>query len=239
MNRSQDRNTVWRTLAGLAMCLLTVVMAGVLDRTGHAARVYEPEQGNSDGMMVVVVHSATEAIDAWRQSGYSGRVLVHAGRYLHFVQPDEPYPERRLSMFPHPIETMMLEHAGDPGMLWVLMRLNIARELVNLLPADVYDEKLGSSGNRGSRRTTIASYGMKRTIADHFVEFGEPILLSMDASIFGAEEGDRLALELLPRLQDADLVICNLAEDNPRVTEAQREALLRYVAGIPGRDGSQ
>lgn len=227
---------MWRTVAGLALCALTIGVAGVLDRTGQEARTYAPERMESDRANLLVVHSAAEAIEAWRRSGYKGRVLVHAGRYLHFIQPEEPYPDRRLASFPHPVESMILQHAGDPGMLWVLMRLNIARELVNLLPADVYDEKLGSGGSRGRRSTTLAEYGMKRTLADHVGDYGEPVLLSLDASLFNTADGNRLASELLPRLRDADLVICNLAEDNPRITDDQREALLDYVAGIPARE---
>jgi hypothetical protein len=230
-----DRRSLYYPAASVALLLVAAVVCFALGRFGASSRSYGEVRLVREGPAVRVASNAAEAIEMWHASGLRGRVLVHVGHYLHFVEPSEQYGRRAIDEFPYGIEERMLAHAADPGMLWVLMRVNVARELVNVLPPAVYTESVGTEpGAVGARRTVDASYGLKRTIVDHFPTFDEPVLLSIDASMFGTASGRALLAELHASSMLTDQIVFNLAEDNPRVGDAERQLIREFADTLRG-----
>ncbi len=222
-------------VASLALAIVAVVTLVGVDRFGKAARSYADARPISQKPKVVIARNAKHAVELWRASGLRGRILVHVGKYLHFVEPGVKYPDERLGQFPYDIEATMARHAGDPGLLWVLMRINVARDLHNVLPRDVYTNKVGAGGRVPSERSTMqATYGLRRTISDHLFAFDEPVLLSVDASLFASSDGRELAAELRASSLSTDMVVCNLAEDNPRVSDDARARLRHFAEELGG-----
>ncbi len=231
-SRAQSRRYL---AASLALAIVAMVTLVGVDRFGKASRSYGDVRPIAEVPKVAIARDAEHAVELWRASGLRGRILVHLGEYLHFIEPGVKYPDERLGQFPYDIEDTMARHAGDPGLLWVLMRINVARELHNVLPSDVYTNKVGAGGGAPGERSTVqATYGLRRTISDHLIAFDEPVLLSVDASLFASPDGRELAVELRSSSLRTDMVVCNLAEDNPRVSDGARARLRQFARELGG-----
>jgi len=77
----------WRRAIALA---IVAVLAGVaLHLLGRSRRVIGRGRPIA-AAEVLLVHRNGAVLDAWRERGLRGRVVVHVGRFLHFVSEDDP-----------------------------------------------------------------------------------------------------------------------------------------------------
>jgi hypothetical protein len=121
------------------------------------------------------------------------------------------------------------------------MQENIIREVYYVLPETVFSQKkIASQKEKGKafvNPSTIVTQdnGWKRVLSAQLpADIDETVLLTIDASYFDSTD----TLELINRLKKSglkvDMIIVNLAEDNPDIDEESRERLSE-AAGLLSR----
>ena len=100
-----------------------------------------------------MVADAAELYAAYRSRKVHGRILVHLGRYLHFVEIGDNDTYRGFFQFPIPAFSALRsyeEHISYRNVLWVGMQANLFREIISIVPPQVFQEKAGSIGPQDS-----------------------------------------------------------------------------------------
>ncbi len=231
-----------RWTASITIVLFFGASLYFLDHKGRSSRSYGLDHAVTDAP-VYVLASTPDVYRLWKEKGFSGRVVLNVGRYLHFVPVDVEDTYEGISRFPVQTKSMLNEYEGKldhRNFLMVALLGNIAREVYNVLPSNVFRVKLkaarGMSGVRVSGKTIQTHHlGARRTISDSIPAIKEPVLLNIDASYFanpGAVES------LLKGLKASgirvDMITFCLSEDNPDVTEAEREMLRGFASRLEG-----
>ncbi len=228
--------------ASLAVLIFFAASLYWLGHKGSSSRVYGPDHAVTDAP-VYVLAGTPDVYRLWKEKGFRGRVVLHVGRYLHFVPVDMKDTSEGLSRFPVETISLIKEYEGKldhRNFLMVALLGNIAREVYNVLPPYVFRGKLeaarGMSGVRVSgKRIRTHHLGSRRTISDSIPVLEEPVLLNIDASYF-ARPG--AAENLLKGLKASgirvDMITLCLSEDSPDVTEAEREMLRGFASRLEG-----
>ncbi len=231
--------------AALALALLAgcVLSFRALAEIGRAGRVHgEPRPAVAAGVAARTVRTSADVYAVLRRDGGRGRVIVSASRYLQFE--DDPGERfwRGQQSFPLRVGDLVPSferEVGPRNRLWVAMRAGIAREIVHVVPPAVFPEKLAAAQeitndvvSVGAHEVTLHHWGSRRAITDAVPSVAEPVVLVVDASYFDLAAPEDLVRQLAAAATAADLVILDLAEDNPQVSARGRDALLAFAARI-------
>lgn len=233
----------------LTLCLILVsafcVTLVSLDALGKSSRTFGPSLPLSEPTpRVQVVRSSAELHALWKASGLRGRELVHASRYLHFVEPVDEAEFSRRHVFP--IRTFDLvahyERGVGPGtLLWQAVQSGISRSVHHLLPRAELDVRLagldaGAVGVTLEGREILTHFnGTPRRIAETLPSIAEPVLLSVDASFFDAGSVSDLIGLLRGSTLSSDLITLCRSEDNPDVSDQARHRLDEFARALAGR----
>ncbi|KKL99963.1 hypothetical protein LCGC14_1809180 [marine sediment metagenome] len=224
---------------GLILALVLSIFA--LDSKGRGSRIINTACGLVEQCAnVLLVANAPEAYRALKRSGLYGRKLLHVGRYLHFIEPDLKAVFEGRMAFPVRTDSILnLAEArlSQENFIWMAMEAGISRSVDYLLPSEDYKQRLaqvqGVVGIEASERSIVTHHwGSRRALYHEVPVYKEPVLLHVDASYFLAREPEYLVDELVQSGIRTDMVLLNLANDNPVVGDAERERLLRAYSMI-------
>jgi len=213
--------------AGSVACALGLAAAG------RSARVAGRAAAVGAGAEVLVFHTNADVLRAWRARGLRGRVVVHFGRFLHFVHDEErpdAAPERGRGAA---ADAALLAAAGPRNHLRVAAELGVARRVAFVSPPGALDARLSAIGrSRADLPLDIDDGPHPRELRADPPAAGEPVLLEVNASWFDEGEPGALAEALRAARLRSDLVAVSLAEDSPDVSDGARERARAFARAI-------
>jgi len=225
--------------AAAAVLAFASASAGGLHVAGRAGRTFVTAGAPvGPGPEVVLVRTNADAARAWHARGLRGRVVLHAGRFLHFVEESGSLLE--LSRGPgsgRAWERVLLEAAGPRNHLWVAAAGGVARSVRYLSPPAALRVRLGAIGKAGSTLPlAIPDRAFPRWIDEEAPRLAEPVLVDVNASWFDESGGEELLALLRRAGTTTDLVTLSLAEGNDDVSEAARARLRAFAASLGARE---
>lgn len=236
-----------RTLTSVLIVILVAASLFILSHTGVSSRLYGSAKGFSDGdVPYYILRTSAEVYPFWKSAGVRGRAVIHFGRFLHYVGVDMPGVYEGRDRFPVKTADLLGEYEKKleyRNFLRVAVKGNVARELYNVLPPEAFREKFRSVGG-GSRAEGVwvagdtvvtHDFGLRRTITGRIPLVEEPVLINIDASYFSGADAPALLSELKRSGVRTDLLTLTLSEDNPDVSEAERERLREFARLLGGR----
>lgn len=218
----------------VAIILLFLCSLNVLHREGKASRVFERVYSLSEATIpAYMLNRSSDLYSLWKKKGLRGRILLHLGRFFHFVSPENPLPLEGISDFK---EARERARRGDEAnvnvrnFLRVAVEQEIAREVYHLLPRSSFGQLLerARAEERDDEGIITSYYGLKRVITDRIPHLHEPVLLNIDASFFESSDVAAIAAELKESGLKVDLLTLCLSEDNPGVSTVERERLREF-----------
>jgi len=228
-----------RTALLLAALLpLAALALGALGRSGRTVGPAGPVEAGRTGVLLVPRNADVAA--AWAARGQRGRVVLHAGRFLHFVPADPAWLAGLTAAGPgtaRAVDAAALAAADQRTYLWAAAEAGVARRIAYLVPPRTFARRLEASAAAPGGATAAGPRDqpwLLRTAAPA-APGGEPVLLDVNASWFDEASGDELLRLLGEGGVRSDLVVLSLAEDAPVVTEGARAALRTFAARLAGR----
>jgi hypothetical protein len=227
-------------LAAAGLVGLAIAAALAMHAVGLATRSAPRGPGGaSSGPEVVLVRSGREALALWHGRGLQGRILVHAGRFFHFVSDGHEDAMRSTLLRPGmgaDLDARLLATAGPRGYLFAAASTGIARRIEYVSPPATLEERLAAMDLApAALPALLPSQAFPRRLRADLPGEGEPVLLELSASWFD----DPRAPDLLALVRDArlpsDLVVVNLAEDAADVSEPARAAARDLAASLGAR----
>ena len=241
------------THALTAGCVVLAFVATLfcMERAGRSQRRGGPAYGLTDpALSLSVLDGPREVFSLWQQKGIHGVVAVHIGHDLHFAPVEKPGSEAMAPVYPVVVPAAELDFgsaAEAKNFLWLAMRTNMARQLVNVLSHEGFREKVslvqeaerhGYLGILALTDKTIVAHelGSRRVITDGYVPaIDEPVVLNVDASIFDAYD----PAALYGMIEKAGLRIihltCSLSKDNAEVKDSARTRLREFARLVAQR----
>lgn len=224
-----------KTTAIAFIIMLFIASLYLLDQLGKSSRIYGTSyQLFEKGVPVHIMNKAVDVYSLWKEKGYRGRVVIHLGKYLHFVSMSrkeiDALMQRRLTM-DFDIVNEYEKEVSYKNFLWLALEGNIARNVYNVLTPDVFAEKFrpggkeNVSGERGNKIILTNQFGSKRVISDHIPYIDEPVLLNIDASYFDSKEAEDIVGKLKKAGIKIDMITLCLSEENPEVSDMNRNHL--------------
>src|SRR6266545_3636210 len=207
--------------------------AGGLRAAGRASRTFRPAAPvGSSGPEVLLLRTNAAVARAWRSRGLRGRVVLHAGRFLHFVEDGAPAQEAFAGAGSgRRIDSAVAAAAGPRSHLWVAAATGIARRVHYLIPPRALSERLATIPAQPSALPlAVDDEAHPRTVDGAPPRLSEPVLLDVNASWFDEAEGTELLALLREAGTTTDLVTLSLGEGNDDVSDGARERLRAFAA---------
>lgn len=176
-----------------------------------------------------LVKATVDTYALWKEKQAHGRIVVHLGKFLHFMESEPP----GTTLIPEIVKYH--SHFSDARMsykdfLWVTLQTNIAREIITVIPPDDFKKRFGLKNALSAKSDVVDhEYGSLRIFTTRLPSIPEPVLLNIDASFFASTDPAKILDTLLNSALTADMVTVCLAEDNPDVTDIERQKLLEFV----------
>lgn len=238
-NSQKDYFLVRKPLAIVSLAaipLFTLCVLLLMEATGVKVRKFIPTKDRGV-IEISVIRSNAELYRYWKRLGIKGRVVVHAGRYLHFVPGKEGSSGYRATdSYP-----VMIRTASDDefeksvtyaNFLWAAVQTNMARKLYTLMPVDVFNLRFGSDADYPESRTGVIrdhDFGAPRIILTAAPEIKERVVLNIDASFLSSSNGRDVLEKLLGHEMKADVITFCLSGDSPDVTEDERTEAMKLL----------
>jgi hypothetical protein len=222
----------------LCSLFLTII---ILNDKGVASRVYLENYDLSSGTAPVhFLNNSQDFISFYKSRNIHGRVLINISSLLHFrgISSDE-FLTKNNDKFPLLMPDTLMEYQERVNLenfLWVALQSNIFRAFYHLIPEDEFDTRSSTvqitdrDVSSISNDTIVAhKWGSKRIVAKHLNRFSEPVLINIDASYFVNIEPQALVDELKEAELTVDFITLNLSEDDPYLTDAERDKLNEFA----------
>jgi len=235
---------VSRTAHLAAAVLIVLAAAGTAagaHALGRASRHAGPAGLVAGGKAtVVMVRSGRDTVALWRERGFSGRIVVHAGRFLHFVSPDEDGSLLASTLVrPGTGSEVCAAYAARSdwrNYLRVAIECGVARGIHYVLPRPDLAARATRLGRAwdGESGTTLdlGVEGVVRTASLEPPSFREPVLLDIHASFFDGGDGDALLGAIRRAGIRSDLVTLCLSDDSPDVSPEARHRLVSFARAL-------
>jgi hypothetical protein len=186
---------------------------------------------------VLLARTSADVVKAWRSHGMRARTIVHAGRFLHFVE-SHGAKTVRLALTERgsgaKADALLQAEASPANYLWVAASTNVARRIFYLSPPKALAARLDSLRlTPAALPLQIDAAAIPRTLAaspPHLLE--EPVLLDVNASWFDEADGATLLASVRGSGLRMELVTVGLAEDAADVTPAARAAARAFAASL-------
>lgn len=222
--------------AGVAAALTLAAACAVplgLNALGRSTRAFV--RSPAAGPELVVVANGREALSAWRARGLRGRALVHAGRFLHFVEETQG-ATRGAVLRPGAGDALtqrLVSGAGPTDYLWVAASAGVARRIAYVAPPTALAERLAALGQPAEALPIpLPSRDFPRELHGALPGFDEPVLVEVSASWFDDPRAPDLSAALRAGRPRCDLVVVNLATDAADVSDGARAAARELAAAI-------
>lgn len=230
-----------RPLAVVSLLAIPLFFLGALffmQMAGVQARKFIPIKDRSV-IEITVIRSNVELYRYWNRMGIKGRIVAHAGRYLHYVNDkDGSSGYRATRTYPvtvHSVKDKFENNVNYANFLWVAVQANMARSLYMLMPADVFSSRFNSDADYPESRQGIVrdhDFGTPRIILNTVPALKEQVVLNIDASYLSSPNGRDVLDKLAGNVLDADVITFCLSEDNPDVTEVERIQAMQLLEGF-------
>lgn len=226
--------TRFRNVYSAAIILLFLCSLNVLHREGKASRVFERIYSLSEANIpAYMLNRSSDLYSLWKKKGLRGRIVLHMGRYFHFVSAENALHFGGIGDFEEAREWVRRgaeTSVTERNFLWVAVEHDIAREIYHLLPRSSFGQLLEKARpeERDDEGIITSYYGSKRVITDRIPHLHEPVLLNIDASFFESSDVAAIAAELKESGLKVDLLTLCLSEDNPDVSTVERERLREF-----------
>jgi hypothetical protein len=176
-----------------------------------------------------VVKRTVDTYSLWKEKQLRGRVVVHLGRFLHFMESEPP----GTTLIPELVNYHSRfndTRTSYRDFLWAALQTDIAREIITVIPPEDFRKRFGLANSQSAPDDIVHhEYGSLRKFTTRLPATPEPVVLNIDASYFASIDAAQLLDSLLTSALQADMVTICLAEDNPDVTGREREKLLEFV----------
>ena len=177
-----------------------------------------------------LVKRTVDSYALWKEKRVHGRIVVHLGKYLHFVEPEQPQPTQIPEIVKYHSRLSDLSPTYK-DFLWVAMQTNIAREIINVIPQEDFKKRFNLKNDLIAQSDLVThEYGSPRIFSTRLPAISEPVLLNIDASFFASRTAVQLMNDLMKSGLKADIVTICLAEDNPDVTEFDRQRAREFIS---------
>lgn len=224
-----------------------VLLLFSLDLYGRHSRVSGKGGAvGEQGVRIVHVDSPEECFSVWEKEGFKGRVVVSLSRRLNFEVLDEDQFLRRTS-FPLNLVNLSAEakkRLNSRNFLYISLKTGIAREIVHVVPESVFPEKADAAqGVEGvsvlGKVISAPHLGTPRLITSvHFSRsIEEPVLLYVNASIFGEQAPEAILRNLQQVGLKTDLVVLCRSSNDSEVTPMERGRIERFGELLGDADG--
>jgi hypothetical protein len=210
----------------IAGCAASLIM---LNQQGISARV----QGKvfalaREHFPAYAAMDTGDVYSLWQEKQVHGRIVVQLGRFFHFMEAGN------LNGGPPQIAKIVSDHerfnisrTSYKDYLWVAFQTNIAREIYTVLPPADFKERFDNP--QPKKEIAVYEYGSPRIFTSSLPSVAEPVLLNIDASYFASTDAAQLIDELMKSGLKADIVTICLAEDNPDVTDRDRQKARDFI----------
>ena len=217
---------------------IAVVLAVVLGLHHAGIRTRRYAAADTPTLRVDVVGTPSEAYRLWKDLRLHGRIIFHFGRQFYFKDLDAeslPFDPLRSPLFPGPLTQSMEQLLRDDNALRLASGTNIARQVVNIVPEDLFMEKMAlfagkqaaaSAPNVSQEAITVQEKGFIRTMRAVPPALTERSVVLLDASYF-SDSGDLLRIQRLLRDIPVDVVTICLSEGQENVTQASRDLAIK------------
>jgi hypothetical protein len=223
--RKNDLKNIVLAIVIIIGCLTSLIM---LNHGAISART----QGKAFALArerfpAYTVKRTVDVYSLWQEHQARGRIVVHLGRFLHFMEESSEGPPQ--------IAAIAADHAhfhirqiSYRDFLWASFQTNIAREIYTVLPPADFKEKIGATPQQN--KFVIYEFCSPRIFTMSLPSVAEPVLLNIDASFFASTDTAQLVNDLMKSGLKADIVTICLAEDNPDVTDLDRRKARDFIA---------
>ena len=235
------------TFSFLILALCTVAIFA-LNHGGVSSRI----QGKAfdlahDRFPLHVLKTTGDVYALWQEKKAHGRIVVHLGKYLHFTE-SQVSSGTAGQFFPQ-ISTVARDHlhyrmhqASYRNFLWNAFQANIARRLYNVIPLPDFMQRFGLNDANDAQKEITEKFaasdiydGAQRIFTARIPQIKEPVLLNIDASFFASTDATQLFESLMKSGLKSDLVTICLSEDNPDVTDIERQRLRTFLGLLSQR----
>jgi hypothetical protein len=232
---ARSSSSWWGVVA--AVTVVTLALLAGLEVAGRGARRMGPSAPVArGGAEVALVRDGAEALGAWRSRGFQGRVVVHVGRFLHFVEPVEPGRLGRSELQRIGAGRIVVEEVArqvdDVGYLWAAAQAGVARRIAYVEPPGSFRARAAALEQAGDGALDLQLRGFPREARLALPSVSEPVLLDVAASWFDEGTGEELSRMLEASGLRADLVTLNLLEGSADVSDAARGRLRAFAERI-------
>ena len=183
--------------------------------------------GSTGAVRVLVVANARELWQTYAGLGLRGRLLLHVGRHLHFVQvpANEIYRLDQGALTGLDLDSAYLKSVNHRNYLWLAARAGFFRKIHYLLDEGSFQEKTTEAGITGAEEFTVSDNGFPRVISLRPVAGKEAPLLHLDAAWLEAHTPEDVVTLLKKLPVKPDIIILSAAEDDPDRTALARERI--------------
>lgn len=216
--------------------ILTVI---AINKAGISARSYGKAYSLSSSYSpVYLARNTTDVYALWKDMNVGGRIVIHMGKFLHFISPDSPAGYKVSSRYPLTVERLpdsVIEQVTYRNFLWAAVQANIAREIYNVIPPKKFMERFHLNDEKKLLNDFITHvYASRRTMTTRLPKLEETVLLNIDASFFDPVNMTEFLSLLRNSGLSVDIITVCFAEDNPDVTEFERERLGEFIRQFSG-----
>ena len=214
----------------------TVLAIGLehLGRTSRRVRAAAPALAGT--VEVVLARNGAEVLRAWRERGFTGRTVMHVGRFLHFVEPsgaDHLQAELLTGPGQGPVLVeAFARQANDENYLWTAAETGVARRLLYVSPEGSLRLRAAELEEPFDGSLDLELNGFTREATVTVPPVAEPVLLDVAASYFDEGSGEALFHMLEEAGIRADLVTLSLLEGSDGVTESARNRLRAFALAL-------
>lgn len=210
----------------LLLALLPLFAAG-LDMTAKKTRAVPP--AGQRKARVVSVADACELWQAYAGLGLRGRLLLHVGRHLHFVQvqSNEIYRLDQGDLAGLDLDAAYRSRVDHRNYLWLAARSGYFRRIHYLLDEAAFMEKMAEAGISGAQEFSVSDSGFQRVLSLHPPSGNEAPIVQVDVSWMELHTPEDVIAMLRKLPIKPDVIILSCGGDDPERTTRARERMAR------------
>jgi hypothetical protein len=213
-------------------CVCTVL---AINRGGMSARFFGKSCNlSSERPTIYLLKNTSDVYRLWEKKKVRGRVVVHLGKFLHYVRPEFD-PEYTVPRSNYPLRVHEPHEFTDgevnfKNFLWTAMDVGVVRKTYNVMPLRDFQQRFGlGTANNTPSDVVEHDNASARIITTRIPPVREQVLLNIDASYFGTIDISAFENTLRNAGLSVDIVTVCLAEDSPDVSEAERRKAHEFV----------
>lgn len=156
-----------------------------------------------------------------------GRLLLHIGRHLHFVEvpANEIYRPDQGDLTKLDLDAAYLKSVNNRNYLWLAARAGMFRTIHYLLAAEAFQEKSAEAGVSGAEEFSVSDNGFPRVLSLRPFAGTEPPVVTIDGSWLERHSPEETVALLKKLPVKPDVIILSASEDDPLRTALARERI--------------